>query len=130
MISYKSDKEVDIDRLVSLFNEAGWQKKTIDLQRLRQMVINSDIVVSAWDDDLMVGFARCTTDHVFNAQINTVVVDSRYRKMGIGTHLVTTIIESNPKVTYLLRTEEENQNFYRSMGFETSDFAFVFKRKE
>jgi ribosomal protein S18 acetylase RimI-like enzyme len=113
-----------------MFSQAGWHEKAEDLDRLKQTAANSDIVVTAWDNDLMVGFARCTTDHVFNAQINNVVVDSRYRKRGIGTKMVTAIITSNPKVTYLLRTEAHNQSFYRSMGFEPAEFAFVNKRKQ
>ena len=129
-IVYRYDKDVDYDRLVHLFNEAGWYDKTTDLDRIKQMADNSSLVVTAWDNSLMVGFARCTSDHVFNAQINNVVVDSRYRKRGIGTKMVTAIIESNPKVTYLLRTEEHNQDFYKSMGFEAAEYAFNYKRKE
>lgn len=129
-IIYRTDKQVDIDRLAFLFTEAGWHSKAKDSNRLKKMVDNSDMIITAWDGGLMVGFARCTTDHVFNAQINTVVVDSGYRKRGIGTQMVTSIVMSNPMVTYLLRTEEHNQDFYKSMGFEAADYAFVYKRTE
>jgi predicted GNAT family acetyltransferase len=46
------------------------------------MVENSQIVVTAWDEETMVGFARCTTNYVFNGQIKNVVVDSKYRRKG------------------------------------------------
>ncbi|MCB2308411.1 GNAT family N-acetyltransferase [Clostridium estertheticum] len=63
------------------------------------MVENSQIVVTAWDEGRMVGFARCTTDYVFNGQINNVVVDSKYRKKGIGKNLINIIFNSSKQVT-------------------------------
>lgn len=88
MVTYKMDKKVDFTSLVKLFTEVGWTDKTEDMDRLRTMVKNSQIVVTAWDDQLMVGFARCTTDYVFNGQINNVVVDSSYRSIGVGRALI------------------------------------------
>ena len=85
MIMYYTDKKVDYNKLKTLFNNVGWNDKTSDINRLRSMVENSQIVVTAWDKEIMIGFARCTTDYVFNGQINNVVVDSEYRGKGIDT---------------------------------------------
>ncbi|MDP4095173.1 MAG: GNAT family N-acetyltransferase [Bacillota bacterium] len=123
-------KKVDYQRLIQLFNEAGWTDKTSDLNRLKQMAENSQIVVTAWDDEYMVGFARCTTDHVFNGQINNVVVDSKYRNQGIGKCLVKKLLESDKGVTYILRGDPENEEFYKQLGFEPAERAFLFKRIE
>jgi len=129
MIKFSKDKKkIDFDRLVYLFNEAGWEDKTSDLDRLKAMVENSQLIVTAWKDELMIGFARCTTDFVFNGQINNVVVDSVYRGQGIGKGLIQRIIENN-KVTYVLRGDPENIDFYRSIGFEDAELTLVYKRK-
>lgn len=130
MIKYKLDKNVDYSRLIELFNEVGWVDKTKDLKRLGKMVENSDIVVTAWNGDYMVGFARCTTDYVYNGQINNVVVDSKYRNLGIGKNLVNKIIEGHKSVTYILRGDSENEDFYRNLGFECANRTFVYKRRE
>lgn len=131
MVKYQSGKIVDYNRLVELFNEAGWSDKTKDVVRLEEMVKNSQIVITAWDEDNnMIGFARSTTDNVFNGQINNVVVDSRYRNIGIGKTLVTKILESNKSVTYILRGDIENEDFYKSLGFEVAERTFVYKRRE
>ncbi len=130
MISIRVGNEVAIRRLTELFDEAGWSTKTADMKRLEMMVENSHYVVTAWDDKIMIGFARCTYDNVFNGQINNVVVDSKYRNKGIGKKIVTTIIESNPKVTYILRTEEENEGFYKKIGFKSAKYSMMYERKE
>lgn len=130
MIIYRSDKKVDYDKLKTLFNEAGWSGKTDDINRLKTMVENSQIVVTAWDEETMIGFARCTTDYVFNGQINNVVVDSKYRGKGIGKVLINTILDNSKQVTYMLRGDIENEKFYRSLGFEDGPISLIYKRKE
>lgn len=129
MIVYYTDRKVDYDRLKTLFNEAGWDDKTNDMSRLKTMVENSQIVVTAWDEEIMVGFARCTTDYVFNGQINNVVVDSKYRRNGIGKTLINMILDSSNQVTYMLRGSVRNEEFYRSLGFEDGPISLIYKRK-
>jgi len=130
MIKYLTDKSVDYNRLVALFNEVGWNDKTEDISRLQAMVENSQIVVTAWDEEKMIGFARCTTDYVFNGQINNVVVDSSYRRKGIGEVLINKILDSSKQVTYMLRGSIRNEEFYRSLGFEDGPISLVYKREE
>lgn len=130
MLAYNSDKKVDLNRLIYLFNEVGWNDKIKDKSRLQEMINNSQIIVTAWDEDLMVGFARCTTDYVFNGQINNVVVDSKYRGKGIGKELINRILNSSDKVTYILRGDPENREFYKRLGFEDSNLTFIYRRKK
>lgn len=130
MLAYSSDKKVDLNRLIYLFNEVGWNDKIKDKSRLQEMINNSQIVVTAWDEDLMVGFARCTTDYVFNGQINNVVVDFKYRGRGIGKELIKRILNSSDKVTYILRGDPENREFYKRLGFEDSNLTFIYRRKK
>lgn len=130
MIQYKIENEVDYKRLVELFNEVGWTDKTREIDRLKMMVKNSQIVITAWEDGYMIGFARCTTDYVFNGQINNVVVDSKYRNQGIGKRLVNKILESSKNVTYILRGDPENEEFYKALGFDKVERTFIYRRKE
>ena len=77
----------------------------------------------------MIGFTRCITDKVFNGQINNVVVDENYRGRGIGKQLIQRILGSSDRVTYILRADPENIDFYRNLGFENSDLVVVYRRK-
>lgn len=129
MIKYNTDKKVDYAGLKTLFEQVGWNDKTGDINRLRAMVENSQIVVTAWDEEVMIGFARCTTDYVFNGQINNVVVDLKYRGKGIGKTLINRILESSKEVTYILRGDIENEGFYRRLGFEDGPISLIYRRK-
>jgi len=130
MIKYYTDKKVDYNKLIKLFNEVGWDDKAKDLDRLKKMVENSQVVVTAWDNEDMVGFARCVTDFVYNGQINNVVVDINYRCNGIGKEMIKKILNSSEKVTYILRGDPDNITFYNSLGFKEANLSLVYKRKE
>lgn len=130
MIKYSLEKKVDYESLMKLFKQAGWSDKISDLERLKLMVENSQIVVTAWDGEKMVGFARCVTDYVFNGQINNVVVDQEYRGRGIGKELILYILRCSKKVTYILRGDPENVEFYKQIGFKDADLSLVFNRFE
>jgi len=94
------------------------------------MVENSQIVVTAWAEEIMVGFARCTTDYMFNGQINNIVVDPEYRRNGIGKILIHKILDSSKQVTYMLRGSITNEKFYRYLGFEDGPISLIYKRKK
>jgi len=124
------EKKVNYDGLVQLFNQVGWSEETSDLDRLQLMVENSQIVVNAWDEGKMIGFARCVTDYVFNGQINNVIVDQGYRGRGIGKCLISKILNTSKKVTYILRGDPENIGFYKQLGFKDVDLSLVYNRVE
>lgn len=44
MITYRTDKKVNYKKLIELFNEVGWNDKTSDLDRLKDMVDNLRIM--------------------------------------------------------------------------------------
>ena len=127
-IEISTERSPNIDRVIQLFRQAGWLDKT-DADRIKLMFENSTIIVTAWDNDKMVGFARCLTDFVFNGQINNVVVDEEYKGRGIGKALIEKILHSSKKVTYILRPSSRNVGFYNKLGFEHSD-SVVFRRTE
>ena len=127
-IEISTNRDPNIDQLIHLFRQAGWLDKT-DETRIKSMIENSTIVVTAWDDQRMVGFARSLTDFVFNGQINNVVVDEEYKYHGIGKRLVEKILSSSEKVSYILRPDPDNIGFYEKLGFKDSN-SVIFKRKK
>jgi N-acetylglutamate synthase-like GNAT family acetyltransferase len=80
---------------------------------------HSHPVISAWDDDLLVGFARATSDGVYRATIWDVVVHPDYQGAGIGRQLVERILcdpaIANVERVYLMTTHQ--QSFYEKLGF-------------
>lgn len=91
MIKYREGYEIDYIRLIELFAEAGMDDVQTDFKQLSGMVESSKLVVTAWDYDYMVGFARLSYDEAVNGKINNVMVDSEYKDKGIEEELKTRI---------------------------------------
>lgn len=96
MIKYREGYEIDYIRLIELFTEAGRDDVPTDYKHLAGWVESSDLVLTAWDYDYMVGFARLTYDEAVTGKINNVMVDNEYKDKGIEKELKTRIKISPP----------------------------------
>lgn len=113
---------IDIAQLQTLFKQAAFWASDRRREDLEIAIANSNPVITAWDDDLLMGFARATSDGVYRATIWDVVVHPDYQGGGIGRKLVETIL-SHPQITrvervYLMTTNQ--QRFYEKIGFEVN----------
>ena len=59
------------------------------------MYANSNLVVSAWDGDNLVGISRSLTDFCYCCYLSDLAVKKVYQKMGIGKKLVAVTKEKN-----------------------------------
>jgi N-acetylglutamate synthase-like GNAT family acetyltransferase len=114
--------EVDLDQLQELFNLAAFWASDRRRQDLQVAISNSNPVISAWDADRLIGFARGNSDGVYRATIWDVVVHPDYQGAGLGRKLVETIL-ADPMVAhvekvYLMTTNQ--QRFYEKIGFRTN----------
>lgn len=83
MIKYRKGTDVDYIRLIELLTDAGWGEDVNNFKVLCGMVENSLSVITAWDYDYMVGFARMVNDGVSGVEITNVMVDNEYEGQGI-----------------------------------------------
>lgn len=110
---------IDLEQLHKLFQAAAFWAKDRRPQELAIAIANSDPVITVWDHDRMIGFARATSDGIYRATIWDVVIDPAYQGLGLGRKLVETVI-AHPKVNpvervYLMTTHQ--QEFYKRIGF-------------
>jgi ribosomal protein S18 acetylase RimI-like enzyme len=130
-ILYRDDREIDLDQLTILFNSVGWEHRTADQDRLAQLVRGSMFVVSAWEGDRLVGFARAISDGATNAYVSTVAVLPEYQKRGIGRELIRRLIEGRDHLQFVLHAHERAYSFYLHLdvGFAPFDNVLVRRRK-
>ncbi|KAM3094761.1 GNAT family N-acetyltransferase [Phormidesmis sp. 146-35] len=114
--------QIDLHQLQELFGLAAFWAKDRRVEDLAIALDQSDPVISAWDGNRLIGFARASSDRVYRATIWDVVVHPDYQGAGLGRKLVQTVI-SHPHVNrvervYLMTTHQ--QSFYEKIGFETN----------
>lgn len=112
--------QIDLNQLQALFELGAFWAKDRTVEDLSIAIANSEPVVSVWDGQRMIGFARATSDGIYRANIWDVVIHQDYRGAGLGRKLVQTVL-SHPRMNrvervYLMTTHQ--QSFYERIGFE------------
>ncbi len=111
--------EAEVEQVQALFDQGTFWAQGRDLTPLTQALLASDVIVTAWDQTKLIGLARALSDGVYRATIWDVVVLSEYRGLGLGKHLVKTLLATPPLVQveriYLMTTH--HQAFYERLGF-------------
>ena len=123
-IQFCADKlKVDFVQLQRLFTKTAFWARSRTMEDLQVAVTNSNPVVTVWDGDRLIGFARATSDGIYRAAIWDVIVDPNYQGMGLGRKLVQTVL-SHPLVSKVERvylTTTHQQSFYERIGFERNE---------
>ena len=123
-IQFCVDKsKVDFIQLQNLFMKTAFWAQERNADDLQIAVSNSNPVVTVWDAQRLIGFARATSDGVYRAGIWDVIVDPEYQGMGLGRKLVQTVL-SHPLVSRVERvylTTTHQQSFYERIGFERNE---------
>jgi ribosomal protein S18 acetylase RimI-like enzyme len=119
-----SDRKSDLslEKLQQLFTLSAFWAKERNLEDLEIAIANSEPVISVWDREKLIGFARATSDGIYRATIWDVAIHPDYRSQGLGSKLVETVL-SHPQMcrverVYLMTTHQ--QKFYERIGFQAN----------
>jgi GNAT superfamily N-acetyltransferase len=115
----------DLAPLVRLLRSVGWDRRTADVDRLGRALERSILMVTAWDDDELVGFTRELGDGVFGSSVAMVVVDPRWQGLGVAERLIRMVIEGRDDVRFTLGAAPGLEPFYERLGFHRDTSAMV-----
>jgi ribosomal protein S18 acetylase RimI-like enzyme len=121
-IDLKPGSDLPFDQLLDLYNSVGWRNYTSEEQRdlLPRALHNSTYVISAWDQDRLVGLARGLSDDVSIFYLQDILIHPEYQRKGVGRQLLTNCLERfrHVRQKVLLTDDEEKQLlFYESLGY-------------
>ena len=101
-----------------LGNNTFWAKNRT-IKDLKKCLANSDVIVSLWMGDEIVGFGRALTDGIYRGVLWDIVIDQNYQGKGFGKLIVKSLLSSkkikNTKKVYLMTTNKKL--FYSQMDF-------------
>ncbi|MFS0788151.1 GNAT family N-acetyltransferase [Shouchella sp. 1P09AA] len=129
MITLKTGQAITPKQLAEVFKASAINRPTEDLQRLETMLQHGNLLVTAWDEDRLVGVARGLTDFSYCCYLSDLAVDRDYQAQGIGRKLIEkTKEEIGEKTALILRASEEAMTYYPKIGFDHVDNCFVIPR--
>jgi predicted N-acetyltransferase YhbS len=84
---------------------------------MRQMLERANLVVSAWDDDRLIGIARSLSDFCYATYLSDIAVRLVYQRRGVGRELVRRTREEGGDATVFLFAAPKAVDYYARIGF-------------
>jgi N-acetylglutamate synthase-like GNAT family acetyltransferase len=130
-ISYKTDTIPTVDQVIELYENAGLPRPTQDRERMSLMYENSNLIVTVWNGDQLIGVSRCITDWVWSCYLADLAVHNDFQKLGIGKRLVEITQEKvGDQTMILLLSVPTAMDYYPKIGFDKENRSFAIPRKK
>lgn len=128
--TYRINHSLTRSEIIRVLEKSGIRRPTTDANRIRRMFSAPSLVVSAWDDQKLIGLARSLTDYAYCCYLSDLAVDRDYQNKGVGSELVRrTQAIAGDEVSLVLIAAPEAMSYYPKLGFESASNAFFIKRK-
>ena len=130
-IYFKIGAAVTAEELSDVFKTSGIRRPVDDLPRLQRMIKHADLLITAWDEQKIVGVARAVTDFSYCCYLSDLAVNKDYQKRGIGKELVRLIQEQfSDEVALLLLSAPAAMDYYPRIGFDKVENGYIIPRKK
>ncbi|WP_066073380.1 GNAT family N-acetyltransferase [Neobacillus soli] len=128
-IDFKVGAAVTAEALSDVFKKSGIRRPVDDLPRLQRMIEHANLLITAWDEQKLVGVARSVTDFSYCCYLSDLAVNKDYQKQGIGKELVRLVQEQiGDEVTLLLLSAPAAMEYYPRIGFDKVENGFIIPR--
>lgn len=128
-IIYRTDITPDTGQIIDVYNSSGINRPTADNERIAKMYDNSNLIITAWDNDKLIGISRSLTDFCYCCYLSDLAVRKDYQTSGIGKKLIElTKNEIGAQTALVLLSAPTAMDYYPKIGFQKIDNAFLIKR--
>jgi predicted N-acetyltransferase YhbS len=133
MIEYRTGNDLDLEQVIELYRAStlGARRPIDDRERFGAMLKNANLVITAWEGDLLVGISRSITDFNYFTYLADLAVRVSHQKRGIGKELMRRTQElGGSKTNLLLLAAPAAEKYYPHVGFTSVPNAWILKPGE
>ncbi len=109
-----------LHKLQKFLDANAFWAKSRTTSDLKKCLANSDVIISLWIKNEIVGFGRALTDGVYRGVLWDIVIDQNHQGKGFGSLIVNNLLSTkkikNTKKIYLMTTNKKL--FYSQFEFE------------
>jgi predicted N-acetyltransferase YhbS len=127
MIKYQVENNLSPKEFKDLLIKStlGERRPVEDFERIKSMIENANLIITARDERKLVGVARSVTDFVYCTYLSDLAVDDEYQKQGIGKKLIRLTKKETPKATTILLAAPKAVNYYPHIGMTKHDACYL-----
>lgn len=116
-IRYSDDAKPSMEEVVGLYRAVGWSSADKP-ETLHAGLAGSHSLVTAWDDQLLVGLGNAISDGHLVVYYPHMVVRPEYQRMGIGRELMGMLLRRYHGFhQHTLFADGRAVDFYKKLGF-------------
>jgi len=108
-----------LNKLQKFLDSNAFWAKNRTMSDLKKCLANSDVIVSLWIGNKIVGFGRALTDGIYRGVLWDIVIDQNHQGKGFGSLIINNLLSSekikNTKKLYLMTTNKKL--FYSQFDF-------------
>jgi ribosomal protein S18 acetylase RimI-like enzyme len=130
-IQYKINEPISPAQFIDLLRAStlGARRPIDDLDCIKGMLKNSNLSVSAWSYNELVGIARCVTDFSYACYLSDLAVSEHFQNLGIGKTLQQLVQEQlGPRCKLILIAAPDAHAYYEHIGFTSNSRCWVLER--
>lgn len=130
MISYhvaKNGFAFDLETILDLYREStlAERRPIDDRTRWESVLRNSNLVITAYDGELLVGISRCITDFAYATYLSDLAVRLSHQRQGIGKELIRRTQQACPQATVILLSAPKATEYYPHVGMKQHPSAWT-----
>lgn len=129
-IEYRYGNELDLDEVIELYRDStlGERRPIDDRQIAADMLCHANLVVTAWEGELLVGISRTLTDFAYVGYLSDLAVRLSHQRRGIGKRLIQKTRERmGPRSMIILLAAPRAVDYYPKVGFTKHDSAWLLR---
>ena len=129
LITYRTGNVESLDAFIDLYNAStlGERRPAGDRERMRGMMQNANLTITAWDGDLLVGISRSLTDWVYVTYLADLAVRESHQRLGIGKELMRRTQQAAPQAMIVLLAAPKAVDYYPHAGFTQHNSAWILR---
>ena len=129
MITYKVGNDLDLDEVLDLYRAStlGERRPIGDRERMANMIRHANLVITAWEETLLVGISRSLSDFSFNTYLADLAVRKSHQRFGIGRELIRRTQQAGGQATIVLLSAPAAESYYPHIGFTHHPQAWIAK---
>ena len=117
MITFSERRDININQIIPIYKANNWSSANRP-KILHQALLNSHYLVSAWDDDELIGIGNAISDGFLVVYYPHLLVHPDYQGQGIGTKLVEMLRTRYAEFhMQILVADSKTIAFYEKCGF-------------
>ncbi len=129
-IRFEVGKIPNTEQIIEVYNSSGIKRPTNEYDRIKKMYSNSNLIVSAWKNNKLIGISRSLTDFCYACYLSDLAVKKEFQKDGIGRKLIEiTKQEIGNKTALILLSAPTAMEYYPKVGFDKIENGFIIKRQ-